>query len=205
MKYIDLTHTFTDNMPVYPGDPIPELTQIADIQKEGYTDYRLTTGMHVGTHMDAPLHMLAGGKRLSEIAPEKFFGLGYLIDARGKSIVDTEALKNHSIKKGGIVIVFTGFSDKFGQAEYYEKYPEISEEFAHKMIELGVKIVGMDTPSPDRPPFKVHKLLLQEEILIIENLANLELLVGMKQFEIFALPTKLETEAAPIRVIARLE
>ena len=205
MKYIDLTHTFDAEMPVYPGDPIPELVQIADLRKEGYTDYQIKTGMHVGTHMDAPLHMLEGGKRLSDIAVEKFLGKGCLIDARGASIVNADFLEKSGAKKDDIVFVMTGFSKKYREAEYYEKFPEIGEDFASKAIELGVKIVGMDTPSPDRPPFKVHKLLLGKEILIIENLTNLESLVGVKDFEVFALPAKLHTEAAPVRVIAKIK
>lgn len=204
MKYIDLTRTFTDTMPVYPGDPIPELVQITDLHKEGYTDYKITTGMHVGTHIDAPLHMLDGGKRIPDISVEKFFGRGCLIDARGKSIVGVEVLDGVSVRNGDIVLIMTGFSEKFGQFDYYTGYPELSEEFANKMIDCGVKIVGIDTPSPDRPPFKVHKLLLGKEILIIENLANLELLLGAAEFEIFALPAKLNTEAAPARVVARI-
>lgn len=96
----------------------------------------------------------------------------------------------------------TGFSEKYRQPEYYEKFPEIGENFAGKAIELGVKVIGMDTSSPDRPPFKVHKLLLGKEILIVENLTNLESLVGIKDFEVFALPAKFHTEAAPVRVIA---
>lgn len=205
MKYIDLTHTFVAGMPVYPGDPIPELTQIADLHKEGYTDYQIKTGMHVGTHIDAPLHMIDGGKRLSDIAVEKFFGRGCLIDARSASIVKADLLTKSSAKRGDIILVMTGFSQKYRQPEYYEQYPEIGENFAGKAIELGVKIIGMDTPSPDRPPFKVHKLLLGQEILIIENLTNLESLLGVKDFEIFALPAKLHTEAAPVRVIARIQ
>ena len=202
MKYIDLTHTFDADMPVYPGDPIPELVQIADLHKEGYTDYQIKTGMHVGTHMDAPLHMLEGGKRLSDIGIEKFVGRGCLIDARGASMVSADFLEKSGARKDDVVIVMTGFSKKYREAEYYEKFPEIGEDFAGKAIELGVKIVGMDIPSPDRPPFKVHKLLLGKEILIIENLTNLESLVGIKDFEVFALPAKLHTEAAPVRVIA---
>ena len=170
MKYIDLTHTFGAEMPVYPGDPIPELVQIADLHKEGYTDYQIKTGMHVGTHLDAPLHMLEGGKRLSEIAVERFIGRGCLIDARGASVVSADYLQKSGAQKGDIVLVLTGFSEKYRQAEYYEKFPEIGEDFASKAIELCVKIVGIDTPSPDRPPFKIHKLLLRKEILIIENL-----------------------------------
>lgn len=205
MKYIDLTHTFDGSMPVYPGDPIPELVQIADLHKEGYTDYQIKTGMHVGTHVDAPLHMLEGGKRLSDIAVEKFIGKGCLIDARGASVISVDFLEKSGAKQDDIVLVMTGFSEKYRQLEYYEKFPEIGEDFAGKAIELGVKIVGMDTPSPDRPPFKVHKLLLGKEILIIENLTNLESLIGLKDFEVFVLPAKLHTEAAPVRVIAKVK
>ena len=202
MKYIDLTHTFIADMPVYPGDPVPEFVQVADLHKEGYTDYRITTGMHVGTHMDAPLHMLEGGKRLSEIDIEKFTGKGVLIDARGKSVIDEPLLDGIKENEKDIVLVMTGFYKKFREPEYYEKYPEISEGFAKKAVSLGVKIVGIDTPSPDRPPFEVHKILLGNEVLIIENLTNLESLVGAGDFEVWALPAKFDVEAAPVRVVA---
>jgi len=78
MKLIDLTHTFTSDMPVYPGDPKATLEQIAFIEKDTYNDHKLTTAMHVGTHMDASLHMHADGKKMDEINPERFFGKGVL-------------------------------------------------------------------------------------------------------------------------------
>jgi len=34
-------------------------------------------------------------------------------------------------------------------------------EFAEFMVERKIKILGMDTPSPDKPPFPVHRLLLK--------------------------------------------
>lgn len=199
--YIDLSQVFSDNMPVYPGDSLPELKQVSSVEKEGTADHRLNTGMHVGTHMDAPLHMIAGGKRISDFNPDKFFGNGKLIDARGQEKIGAEFLTG--IRTGDIVLVLTGFGSKFHDADYYEKYPELTEEFARKAVELGVKLVGMDTPSPDRTPFTSHKILLGAEILIIENLTNLEQLVG-KQFEVVALPVKLETDAAPTRVVAKV-
>jgi arylformamidase len=67
MQLIDLTQTFGSMMPVYPGDPAPELKQITTIETHGFTDHQLTTAMHVGTHMDAPLHMIAGGKKIAEM------------------------------------------------------------------------------------------------------------------------------------------
>lgn len=204
MTLIDLTHTFVADMPAYPGDPAPELRQIADIRKKGCTDYQIKTGMHVGTHMDAPLHMIEGGKFLSEMSVENFFGEGVLIDARNQPAVDEKILRRHVVKKGNIILVVTGFSKKFGHPDYYEKYPEITEGFADEAIRLGVKMIGIDTPSPDRPPFKVHKKLLGKEILIIENLTNLEKLLGVPRFEIVALPAKFHAEAAPVRVVAKI-
>ena len=117
MKYIDLTHTFKQNMPVYPGDPIPELSQVAFIDKDGYNEFQIKTGMHVGTHMDAPLHMLQSGKKLSDYLPEHFFGKGHLIEVRDGN-TDISLLENGNISKGDIVFLMTGFDKKFGTAEY---------------------------------------------------------------------------------------
>ncbi len=61
----------------------------------------------------------------------------------------------------------------------------------------------MDTPSPDKDPYTVHRILLKEEILIIESLKNLSELLDVKKFEITALPAKFEADSAPVRVIAR--
>ena len=203
MEYIDLTHIFTGQMPVYPGDDLPELTQTASIEKEGVVDHQIVTGMHVGTHMDAPLHMIAGGKQISDYPAEKFFGRGVLIDARGQELADVNLLAGIDIQPGDIVLVMFGWGGKFREPDYYQKYPEITEQFAAQLADLKVSIVGIDTPSPDRLPYKVHKILLGQDILIIENLVNLENLAS-KKFELVALPVKFDTEASFCRVVARI-
>lgn len=205
MKLIDLSYTFIDGMPGYPGDPLVELKQIASMINDGHVDHELKTSMHVGTHMDAPLHMVEGGKKLSDYSVGKFFGPGVLIDARGKIEVGEEFLKDKKIDEGSIVLVLTGFSQKFGVSdEYFKNYPIFTEGFAKKLVELGVSIVGTDTPSPDKEPFSVHKILLAKDILIIENLTNLESLLEVSDFQVIALPAKLDTEAAPARVVAQI-
>ena len=205
MKLIDLSHTFKENMPVYPGDSSPEFTKISEVSIKGHNNYQVKTSMHVGTHIDAPFHMLENGKRLSEINIEKFFGKGVLIDARGKNNLDIDLLNNIQIQKGSIVLVFTGHDKNFGENEYYSNCPLFTEAFAKKMVEYKVKILGMDTPSPDKAPYPIHKILLKEEILIIENLTNLESLIEVKDFEVIALPPKMDLDGAPIRVVARVK
>lgn len=204
MKLIDLTHAFTDDMPVYPGDTKPIIRRTHEVSTDGYNDHDITTGMHVGTHMDAPLHFVDGGKTMDQISPEKFFGEGVLIDARGKTEIDSDLLKDITLTENSIVLILTGFDKKFRAEIYYKNYPVLTLAFAEKIIKAKVKAVGTDTPTPDKPPFPIHKMLLPNEILIIENLTNLEQLLGVNNFEIIALPVKLSTEAAPVRVMARI-
>lgn len=191
-------------MPAYPGDPKSTLTQAARIDSEGYTDHLLNTLMHVGTHMDAPLHMIQDGAYMDKIPLDTFFGSGVLIDARGVPRIDASILTGVNIPPNSIVLVYTGFGNKFHTPEYFQDYPQIDESFAKRMVEMKVKIVGMDIVGPDEPPFPTHKELLGHGILIIENLTNLDALVGVKQFSVIALPAKFHTDATPVRIIATI-
>lgn len=204
MPYIDLTHTFKSTMPVFPGDSKPELKQVGFFGKDECVHFRVTTGMHVGTHIDAPSHMLENGKGLNAYSVDHFFGNGMLIDARGKERIGEELLEGKTLSKGDIVLILTGFSEKFENPAYFDNYPEITEKFARIMVERGVKIVGLDSASPDRSPYRVHKILLGSDILILENLTNLAVLLPHPIFEVIALPPKFDAEAAPVRVIAKV-
>lgn len=201
--YIDLTHVFNNHMPVFPGDPAPKLVQTSTVAGDGFSHFEIKTEMHTGTHMEASSHMVQGGKLLNEYPAEKFFGRGVIIDARGKSSADVNLLTDADIKKGDIVLVCFGWSTEFDNDQYYQNYPEITEAFARRLGELGASIMGLDSPSPDRAPYVVHKILFKYDILIIENLTNLETLIG-KNFEITALPAKFQADAAPCRVVAKI-
>jgi kynurenine formamidase len=202
MQFIDLTHTFADPMPAFPGDPPAKL--VPHHTTEGCPLYQVNTGMHVGTHMDAPLHMLPEGVSISKLPLQKFLGRGLLIDARGSAAIDVDLLTGVNLQRGDIVLVLTGSSSRFHEPIYYEQYPEVSDAFAAALVNAGVSILGLDTPSPDRSPYLIHRTLLRAGVLIVENLTNLEALLNVNSFEVIALPTKFQAEAAPVRVIARI-
>lgn len=124
-RYLDLTHEFRQPMPVFPGDPVPSLIQIASIAKDGYTNHQLTTSLHVGTHLDAPWHMVEGGKTVAELAVECCVGRGLLIDARGQAMVGPDAIAGTTLQPGDIVVVLTGWGDRFGAAEYFYRIPRV--------------------------------------------------------------------------------
>ena len=71
--------------------------------------------------------------------------------------------------------------------------------------ESGFNLVGIDSPSIDlgsESSFSVHKILAQNDILIVENLANLEK-ISKLEFEYIILPLKLkDATGSPVRAVA---
>ena len=147
--------------------------------------------------------MIPNGKTLDQFTLEQFVGRGKYIKVENKTF-DIKALEQAGIGESDIVLFHTGMDELYGKDDYFKIYPEIPEEVAKFLSERKVKIVGMDMASPDYPPFKIHKLLLGSGVLIIENLTNLSELAG-KEFEVYALPIKLQIDAAPARVIAEVK
>ena len=124
--FIDLTHSFGSEMPVYPGDPAPRLEKTASIEQCGFNLYCLCSGLHVGTHLDAPLHMIEHGARVSDITLRRFFGRGRLVDARGRTTVRADLLDDLSLEQGDIVVVLTGWYKRFRELQYYTSFPDIA-------------------------------------------------------------------------------
>ena len=199
---IDLTHPFTEEMPVYPGDPRTRLSQIRFVKDTGLADHWIESGMHVGTHLDAPRHVMENGASVLDLPLSRLTGNGHLIDARNKEIITPDMLAGCSIGRGDIVLVRTDWSKKFRDPDYFDAHPVVAEGFARRLVEVGVSIAGFDTPSPDREPYPVHKILLGGNVLIIENLANLEALATVTAFRVYAFPVKFEADGAPVRVVA---
>jgi kynurenine formamidase len=149
--------------------------------------------------------MLPEGRKLSEINVERFVANGHLLDARGSKEIDVTLLKDKNIAEGDCVLIYTGFDQQFRDPSFYTDYPDFTEDFARRLVDLKIKFVGIDSPSPDKAPYTIHRILLKEEILIIEGMNNLSQLLNVNKFEVIALPAKFEAEAAPVRVIAKTE
>ena len=64
---IDMTHTITPDIPVYPGDAVPVFSKAATITKDGCRTTGLALCSHTGTHMDAPAHLLRDGRTLAHV------------------------------------------------------------------------------------------------------------------------------------------
>lgn len=203
-EFIDLSYEIYNGMPVYPGDREVELINDKKVNRDGYSNHNLKMGMHAGTHLDLPAHMLEDVRNAADISLSSLSGQAKLIYAAGKKIIKAEPKYQKMISKNDIVIIYTGMDKEYGNQEYYNKHPVISEEMADLLIAKEIKLLGFDMPSPDRRPFKIHQKLFENDIFILENLCNLEKLLGLQSFKLFVFPLKVRAEAAPCRVAAEV-
>ncbi|WP_054957343.1 cyclase family protein [Paenibacillus dakarensis] len=202
---IDLTHTIQDRLPVFPGDEETTLQHSKVFQNDHYSNHQLNINMHAGTHIDGPMHLTDSNTYLNEIPLETFIGEGCLLDVSNQTEIMYKSEYEDLIKPNQIVILHTGHSKHFGEPLYFTDYPVITMDFAELLVRKQVKMIGLDTPSPDRYPYEIHKFLFNNNILIIENLTNVEQLLNKKSFEIIALPLSIKADSSVARVIARLE
>lgn len=201
--YIDLSVPLTEETKIYPGDPPIKIKPVGVLEKDGFNDSYLCLGSHAGTHIDAPYHMVEGGRGLGQMPVEAFIGRGCYIRIADKTF-DVRDLEQANIQAGDIVLFHTGMGELYDNDSYLTDYPAIPEDVARYLVEKKVKMVGVDMCSVDHEVFAAHRTLLGGEVLIIENLTNLEQLAG-KEFTVYALPINLQTDGAPARVIAEIK
>lgn len=203
-KFVDLSHEINNDMPIHPYDDSVKLYQDKFLEADKYNNFRLEIGMHAGTHIDTPMHLTNRKTFINGIALDMFIGKGCLLDVRNESVIKYKEEYSEAVNENDIVLLFTNHDGKYGQEEYFTDYPIIDEELADFFIEKNIKMIGMDLPSPDKYPFKIHKMLFDNDILIIENMTNLSQLLVVNNFEIIAFPLKIKAEASMVRVVARI-
>lgn len=204
-KYIDLSQDIKHDMPIHPYDDQVKLYQDKFLDKDKYVNYRLEIGMHSGTHIDTPMHLTDRETYISEMSIDRFIGRGLLLDVRNESIIKFKDNYSDLVREDDIVLLYTGHSDIYGTKEYYTEQPLIDRELANFFVQKSIRMLCMDLPSPDNYPFEIHKLLFDNNILIVENLTNLSELIEVKDFDVIAFPLKIRAEASMARVVACID
>ncbi|MHB8064620.1 MAG: cyclase family protein [Ruminiclostridium sp.] len=204
MKLIDLSHDIVYGMPIYPGDSEVILTQTKVYSRDQYNDHRLETGMHVGTHVDGPMHMTDVNSYICDLNLDSFIGQGCIIHAQNQNIIKLKDEYIDLVKGNSIVLIHTGTDCCYGEGKYYSEHPVLDMPFCEMLVKNNIKMVGLDMPSVDRFPFAIHKYLLSHEVLILENLTNLDKINDDDSFEVMAFPLKIKSDSCMVRAVARV-
>ena len=211
MRVIDLTHTFANGMPVFPGLPEPAFEPIANVEEDGYamTSYRMLN--HIGTHVDAPAHQIAGGDTLDEIGLERLVTDALKIDVSHRDphgaipLAELEP-RLDEVREGDIVLLYSNNARHYGTDAYWTGWSYPDADASRALIERGISAIGFDGPSADpvdTTTFDLHRIWLGAGRLIIENVTNLDQLPERAQ--IVVAPLKVAgANGAPARIFALL-
>ena len=209
MKIIDHTLTVSEKIGTFPGSPKPHFIEWETIAKDGYNLELLFLSSHTGTHIDAPFHFVKNGKKIHEIPPERLVNEAVLIKIKKKAnqpILKTDIQKfeekHGRINSGTTVVFWTGWQKNLGKEIYFSKNPGLAVSAAKYLVSKKINLVGIDSPSIDLGSdlkFSVHHILAKNNILIVENLANLEK-INSDKFHLITSPLKLKNATgSPIR------
>jgi kynurenine formamidase len=174
-----------------------------------YVVTQLALSGHAGTHVEAPLHAVAGGASIGELPVTQFFGDAVILDltsAPSGEPIDLACLRAAAAAAGGVQhgdIVFFRFDWDGRGSPDYPPYP--AEEALRWLVDQGVKLVGIDSPGLEvrgNRALPNHHTLLDRNVPLIESLVNLESLQQSRVW-VFAVPIPAHgTDAMPLRVLA---
>lgn len=211
MKIIDLSFVIENGIPTCgtPWHQTVKLEQMGTIDTVGRNTHSILLGSHTGTHMDAPYHFVKGGRTIESTPLETLCGPISVIDfSRFKAgdVVQYDDVKDLKVTER-MLFRFDWFKH-WRTGDYYKAFPFFSEEAVSFLMANGIKLLAMDTPSPDDTKninsidSPNHKALLSKDIIIIEYLNNTDQIDLTKKNTLVALPLKLKgSDGSPSRVI----
>ena len=204
---LDVSLPLSPRTIAFPGDPVVEIEMAKGAgNDDDAVVHRLCMGSHAGTHLDAPAHVIRGGLTLAEVGLEPLIGECTVVDCTqcGQSI-DAAFLRKQEIPPVRRVLLKTRNSALLSATDFDFNYVYLTPDGARFLVELGASLVGIDYLSIGQMGplgVKTHKILLANQVLILEGLDLSQVAPG--GYELLCLPLKLDVpDGAPVRALLR--
>jgi arylformamidase len=198
-RWIDISVPLDTRTLAWPGDRPFELKRDCSLANGGECNLSsFAMSAHLGTHLDSPLHYVAGGASLDSLPFDAVIG-----PARVLSLDDLEA---QPVQPGERILLKTRNSDTEWWTEpFRDNYAHLSLAQARSLADRGIHLIGIDYLSiggPGESGAEVHRVLLNAGVWILESLNLCGVEPGV--YEIVCLPLRIAgIEGSPARAILR--
>ncbi|MEO7712096.1 MAG: cyclase family protein [Gemmatimonadaceae bacterium] len=209
-SWMDATATLDPaTTPVYEGDAPMTFTFLKDMRRgDPLTLSSYAMGAHSGTHIDAPMHFVAGGVSIDKVPLDPLIGPALVIDiADGVQAIDAAELERHRWRGTPRVLFRTRSSLRrwMSSSTFHRDFAFVAADAAQLMADAGVVLVGIDYISAEQfgaPAPRAHQILLGKGIPIVEGLLLEQVPAG--EYDLIVLPIKVAGhEGAPARAVVR--
>lgn len=195
--------------PTYPGNPAIAFDWALSLDKGDIANLSdLHFGAHSGTHIDAPLHFIKGGKSIDQIPLEKLIGPARVIECSASATIVDAAELNRHLWRGARRLLFktrNSTLNLLSDPRFHTDFTAIAPDAARLMVDDGVRLVGLDYLSIEKYGSKVpqtHLTLLGANVVVVEGLDLRGVEPG--EYDLICLPVRLAgREAAPTRAVIR--
>jgi arylformamidase len=211
MKIYDVSLPLSAATPTYPGDPGIEISQWLKLTDGDASNVSIIRfGAHSGTHVDAPAHFIEGGFKVEALPLRSLLGKAEVIEVPDQVRVIDENFIMSKFASGSQRVLFKTRNSSFWNdltQGFRDDYTYIEPLAARKLVESGVKLVGIDYLSVEQfksEKFETHHILLSNNVVILEGLDLRDVAAG--SYELLCLPLKIaggSGDGAPARAILR--
>lgn len=172
MTIIDISQPIRSGMFVYPGDPCFDSREVHSFRRGDLCEVsELTIGSHCGTHLDAPLHMIAGGAAIETMPLDLFYGPCRVLTMRAPVITE-KMLVDAGIEEGDRILLRTDPKGEYREQGRFN--PAVLSVRAGKYLaERRIRLLGIDAPTVENMELcdgEIHRALMNAGIAILEGL-----------------------------------
>lgn len=205
--WIDVSVPLYTGMVHWPGDPDFSSERAKSLDRGDVCNVtRVTTSVHIGTHMDAPRHFLADGVGIDKVPFDAVIGPCRVIEIKDKEAIKPGELIAQKLKAGERVLFKTRNSKVAWKSNaFFKEFVYVSKEAAQWLVDRGVQTVGVDYLSVGgffKDGVETHHILLGAKVWIIEGLNLATIKPG--RYELICLPMKIaDCDGAPARALLR--
>ena len=214
-RTVDLSHPLETGMPHARTIQPPRFTATNTWEEHRMRVMRLDLPTHIGTHLDAPAHFVEAGATVDRLPLSSLIGRAYCLEVPrdgAEPITAADLKAAEGLERGDALLIRTGWDDRYRDPAYVDAHPYLSADAAEWAADTGLRLIGMDTISPELPmsmrwpdfPYDVHNTLLGAGTLLLENLVLREV-TGRWCTLFVGVLNVLGGDGAPARVLAQLD
>ncbi|HLZ23586.1 MAG TPA: cyclase family protein [Ktedonobacterales bacterium] len=206
-SWIDVSVPLHDGMVHWPDNPPVSIERALSMDRGDLCNVsKMSLGVHTGTHMDAPVHWIPGGKGIDEMPLDAVIGPARVIAIQDSVSIKPDELKAYNIQRGERVLFKTRNSGRCWSSDaFVEDFVFVAHEAARYLAALGARTIGVDYLSVGGYKLdgaETHRALLDAGIWIIEGLNLSPVAPGM--YDLICLPLRLAgADGAPARALLR--
>jgi arylformamidase len=203
-SWIDISQPLSHSVAHWPGDtPFTYEVSFTKEQTGSVNIGKMTTSVHIGTHVDAPFHFDDHGQKIIDLAIDVFIGPARVIDVSPFSIINSAVLQSFDLFGVQRLLLKTNVPNQ--PERFPESIPLLDPDLGPFFKEKGIVLLGVDVPSVDpldSKDLKTHHSFAKNGVHILENVMLDHVECG--DYELIALPLSLkDADGSPVRAVIK--